>query len=409
MLLEVQASARLFGGQRALLSRIRDECPQLPVAALSVAPTALAALALVRCMHDQAPGLQTASCSARTLATTLDALPLTALSAVAAHMPTLERLGCRTLAQVRRLPRGGMSRRFGAALLEALDQAYGLRTETYPWIVLPEQFSARLEFNSRIEVAQALMFGANRLLLQLKAWLVARQCGATGLVLHWEHDLVRRGDAHQGSIEVRTAEATRDVQHLAKLLAEHLGRTTLTAPVIEIRLEALGVEALSTVSTSLLPEDRVSGESLQQLIERLSARLGPEHVLCSEALADHRPQRMQAWTPASSASGGKSSRARKSIQVPGLVASHPPWILRQPIRLAVVRDRPLYQGPLVLLAGPERLEAGWWGKAEDTGDGDDDLTLRDYFIAESTLAGLLWIYRQRAAGDLAWYLHGVYG
>lgn len=411
VLLEVQASVRLFGGSRALLNRIRGECAELGVTALSVAPTALAALALLHAIgpgREPNPGSQvrTSTCGARSLIPTLDALPLHTLAAVAAHAPTLERLGCQTLGQVRRLPRGGRSRRFGAGLLEALDRAYGLKAETYPWIELPEQFSVRLEFLGRIEVAEGLMFGANRLLLQLRSWLQARQCGVTALVLHWEHDLHRRGEASQGAIEVRTAEATRDTQHLARLLAEHLGRTVLAAPVLAIRLEASGVEPLATVSSSLLLEDRVTGESLQQLIERLSARLGPERVVCAEALADHRPQRMQAWRPASS---GKPARARNPAQMPGRVASHPPWILRQPIRLAVVRDRPIYQGPLVLLAGPERLEAGWWGSAEDAGDGDEDLTLRDYFIAESTLAGLLWIYRQRAAGDLAWYLHGVYG
>lgn len=407
VLLEVQASVRLFGGARALLNRIRDECGEQGVTALSVAPTALAARALLHTIElNQGPELRTATCGARRLSPTLDALPVDTLAPVAAHAPTLERLGCRTLGQVRRLPRGGLSRRFGAALLEALDRAYGLRAETYPWIELPEQFSVRLEFSGRIEVAEGLMFGAHRLLLQLRGWLQARQCGVTALALHWEHDLHRRGEASQGAIEIRTAEATRDTQHLARLLSEHLARTRLAAPVVAIQLEARAVEPLATASRSLLVEDQVTGESLQQLIERLSARLGPERVLCSDPVADHRPQRMQAWRPAVS---GKPAGARKPIQLPGIVASHPPWILRQPIRLAVVRDRPVYQGPLALLAGPERLEAGWWGEERDAGDGDEDLNLRDYFIAESVLAGLLWIYRQRAAGDPAWYLHGVYG
>ena len=45
------------------------------------------------------------------------------------------------------------------------------------------------------------------------------------------------------------------------------------------------------------------------------------------------------------------------------------------------------------------------------------LALRDYFLARSEQAGLLWIYRERlAAGRCAsdtgqghWYLHGVFG
>lgn len=416
MLVEVEASARLFGGRQALLARIRSGCAEQAVARLAVAPTALAAVALLRqraLREAQAAGegaelaVQAISCTARTLAATLDRLPIAALSATADHAATLQRLGCQTLGQLRQLPRGGLSRRFGAALLDGLDRAYGLKTETYPWITLPEQFSVRLEFLGRIEVAEGLMFGANRLLQRLKAWLQARQCGITALVLHWEHDLVRRSEAKQGCIAVRTAEATRDMQHLAKLLAEHLGRTVLAAPVTAIRLEAADVEALPTASASLLPQDRVSGESFLQLIERLSARLGCERVLQGEALADHRPQRMQSWQPAA---GGDPLRGRGKAQpLPGHIGLHPPWLLRQPLRLAVLQDRPVYQGALALLAGPERLETGWWC-LDDAADGEaEDLTLRDYFVAQSAHAGLLWIYRQRSESDPGWYLHGIYG
>jgi protein ImuB len=47
----------------------------------------------------------------------LDALPLHVLTEVARHQATLARLGCRTLGDVRLLPRGGSSRRFGKALI----------------------------------------------------------------------------------------------------------------------------------------------------------------------------------------------------------------------------------------------------------------------------------------------------
>lgn len=419
MLLEVQASTRLFGSKKALLNQVRAQCRELGASAMAVAPTALAALALLR--HGQAhlpqsEGPEVAGvaapipalyCAPRQLQTMLDGLPISSLSAVAQHAETLLRLGCQTLGQVReQLPRGGLSRRFGAGLLDALDRAYGLKTESYSWITLPEEFSVRLEFSGRIEVAQGLMFGANRLLGQLKAWLTARQSGVTGLALHWEHDLQRRGELQSGRLEVRTAEATRDMVHLTRLLAEHLGRTVLTAPVVAIGLEALGVEVLRSASAGLLPEDRTEGETLLQLIERLSARLGAKHVLQGEAVADHRPHQMQRWESATSSSGKKTRS--KPVSLPGAIALQPPWILRQPMRLALVRERPVYQGPLVLLAGPDRLEAGWW--ITDSADtSQDHLALRDYFVAESEHAGLLWIYRQRAGDQLGWYLHGIYG
>lgn len=412
VLLEAGDSLRLFGGQRALLQRLRHEAVAHGATALAVAPTALAALALLRRLASQpaAPGADTApmparACTARALQGTLDALPLHTLSATGPHRSTLERLGCRTLGQLRALPRAGVSRRFGSGLLDALDRAYGLKNETYAWMVLPEQFSARLEFNGRIEVAEGLLFGARRLLGQLASWLQARQRGVTAIVLHWEHDLVRRGEAGNGSITLRTAEATRDMAHLARLLGEHLARTVLAAPVVALRLEAPETEPLTTESSSLLPEAQRQGESLQQLVERLSARLGPERVLRGRTVADHRPQHMQLWQPAV---GFQPTRQSQAV-LPQHLALHPPWLLREPLRLAVQGERPLYQGPLVLLAGPERLEAGWWSLLSSAEAEGEELALRDYFVARSPHAGLLWIYRRRSVGAPGWFLHGIYG
>jgi len=396
VLLEVEASLRLFHGKRDLVRAVQQQAALWQPCHLAVAPTALGALALLK---QQTVPL--AGCKPQTLQSTLDGLPLQCLAALARHLPTLQRLGCRNLGQVRALPRAGVSRRFGAGVLDALDRAYGLKPDIYPWVALPEQFRLRLEFSGRIEVAQGMLFGVQRLLLQLKAWLLARQSGAIGVRLHWEHDMQRRSEAAAGSMEVRTAEATRDTAHLAKLLAEHLAHTPLAAPVVAITLEALGVERLQVGSQSLLPGDQVRGESLQQFIERVAARLGPQQVLRAQAVADHRPQHMQIWAAASTA------LTSKPITPDPAQASHPPWILRIPLPLGMDGHRPVYQGPLTLLAGPERIEAGWW---DGQGDGHGgDLTLRDYFIAHSAASGLLWVYRERLRGAMGWYLHGVYG
>jgi len=414
VLLEVQDSLRLFGGQRALLQRVRAEAAQQQARALAVAPTALAALALLRTLPAEkeveegeaaTKPIPAKSCTAAALQRTLDALPIAVLSAAHPHAPTLQRLGCRTLGQVRALPRGGVSRRFGAALLEALDRAYGQRPDAFEWMALPEQFSARLEFMGRIEVAEGLLFGARRLLAQLGAWLLARQRGVLALTLHWEHDLVRRGDATNGSLNIRTAEATRDMVHLTRLLAEHLARVTLPAPVVAIRLEAPQTEALATQSISLLPEDVREGETLQQFIERVSARLGSDRVLRGQLVADHRPQHMQRWLPAATT----ATSTRKKPKLPPHLLLHPPWLLREPLRLAVQGERPIYQGPLTLLAGPERLESGWWSLLSAAETEGQELALRDYFVARSPHAGLLWVYRRRSAGEPAWFLQGLYG
>jgi protein ImuB len=86
-------------------------------------------------------------------------------------------------------------------------------------------------------------------------------------------------------------------------------------------------------------------------------------------------------------------------------ALYPSWLLASPQRLVVHQGQPQYQGALELLAGPQRLEAGWLEAG--------DCALRDYFVARSAHAGLLWVYRERLAGpggpaSAHWYLHGLF-
>lgn len=148
VLLEVAQSLRLFGGEDRVHHLVEVGAAEMGVASLAWAPTSLAALACARVgLHDG---------FAQPIAKILDSLPFECLNAARAHGATLERLGCRTLADVRRLPRGGLSRRFDAQLLMALDQAYGLRPESYPWVQLPEVFCGKLEFPGRVDTPRQL-------------------------------------------------------------------------------------------------------------------------------------------------------------------------------------------------------------------------------------------------------------
>nr|WP_269838657.1 hypothetical protein [Paucibacter sp. M5-1]MCZ7880763.1 hypothetical protein [Paucibacter sp. M5-1] len=60
--------------------------------------------------------------------------------------------------------------------------------------------------------------------------------------------------------------------------------------------------------------------------------------------------------------------------------------------------------PLQLLTRPQRIEGGWWQQGAGPG-----VVQRDYVLALSPQAGLLWIYQQRLSKDEAgWFLHGVF-
>jgi protein ImuB len=110
-------------------------------------------------------------------------------------------------------------------------------------------------------------------------------------------------------------------------------------------------------------------------VERLQARLGRE--VCGIApYPDHRPehawQRVEPgeWDP------------REFVQ-PG---PRPAWMLEKAISVE--------EEKLDLLAGPERIDCGWW-------DGDE--ARRDYFVA-GLGCGFAWVYREEGR----WYVHGFF-
>lgn len=394
VVMELEASVRLFGGKRKLVERIKLECVDLGVRQLAWAPTSLASVAVARAGASNG--------FAKPLAEVLDRLPIHALPRVAAHHATLSRLGCKVLGDVRALPRGGLSRRFDAELLRAIDQAYGLLAEAHDWVTLPEDFHMKLELMSRVELAPALLYGARRLLMQMAGWLAARHCGVTAFTLRWWHDAMRAKAAGDGGeLTVRTAEPTRDIEHLTRLLAEHLARVELLAPVGDLALLAAEVHALEDRGLTLFPEPQQAGESLAMVLERIAARLGPDKVLRPVLTEDHRVEWMCHWQPAPQ---GRPRAGARRVDIP-----QPTFVLPEPLRLAVRGNRPLYQGTLLLLAGPHRVEGGWWDRTERGGQAVTRHVARDYWVALSEHAGVLWVFQTRLDGDAtAWFLHGTF-
>lgn len=392
---EVSASLRLFRGARALRQRLQACATQagLALSAQAWAPTALGALALARC-GDAHPGR---------FSERLDALPLAALSAAQAHHAMLARLGCTRLGELRRLPRPALARRFGPALLTALDRAYGELPEVHDWLTLPDRFDARLELPWRVEHAPVLLSFAETLLRQLCAFLTARHAGVRTLRLAWQHDAMRARDvAGSGELTIATADTTRDLQRLTRLLSEHLARTTLAAPAGEITLSADTLLPLQELSAGLLPgrTDAQEHTTTNALLERLSVRLGADRVRAGRLHEDHRLDRMQRWQPWPVPSAAPPPPVRPA---PG---PQPTWLVEppQPLRCDA-REQPVYAGPLTRISGPHRVEAGWW-------EGRAALQTRDYYVYRSAARGLLWVYHERLSATepaaSGWFLHGVF-
>jgi len=114
-------------------------------------------------------------------------LPLATLAAAVPHLATLAALGCTRWGQLRALPRAGVARRFGAPLLQALDQACGQARTSHPWLLLPEVFDVSLELAAQVETAPALLFGARRLLHAAAALAATAAAGRAGAGAALDH------------------------------------------------------------------------------------------------------------------------------------------------------------------------------------------------------------------------------
>jgi protein ImuB len=394
LLMEVSASLSAFGGRLKLCRRVRDSVHALGFTVrLGMAPTAQAAWLFAHYRHSQHCIRRVAQL--HRMKHLLDRVPFPVLPAARAHADWLTELGCRTLADLRRLPRAGLRRRADAALMDSLDRAYGEAPELFEWIVAPETFSASFELPYRIEQAGQLLSAAQRLLLQMTGWLAARQQAVAVFHLTMMHERGRPGrTTHEPSvISITLAEPAWEAPHLLRLLKERLERFTLPLPAIGLSLATIQLAGLAPPSAQLFPEPGGTPEDYRRLLELLVARLGPDAVQRPCVREDHRPEIASQWQRAIDAP------ARTRVSAEGIVAERPFWLLEEPLALRLQGDHPFYGSPLRLLFGPERIETGWW---------DESLVMRDYFVAQGSEGACYWIYRERDAGSARWYLHGLF-
>ncbi len=407
LLLEVEPSLRLFGGRAALLAQV---CAGIRALGFTVqaayAPTPGGAWLLAR--HRDGMGCD----QPEQLRALLAPLPLELLGSARAQRTALETIGVRTIGSLLALPRAGIARRFGKEVLLELDRALGAVPEPRDWFALPATFSARLELLGAIDNAAMLLFAGNRLLLQLSGWLAARQSAVRQFELWCEHD-----DLPATAVVVRLTEPSRDTQRLGTLLREHLAVTRLAAPVHALQLHSGEVFGMAADNRDLFQGASNAAEDLARLIERLQARLGSDRVRHFHLADEHRPERAY-WSEvitgvgrlSASSPGTPRLAVAPALTTPADAATvapaqpRPLWLLPQPIALGERGQRPFHGSPLALLAGPERIEAGWWDQHHGV--------QRDYFIAEDSDHRLLWIFQERLpdpAGRQGWFLHGLFG
>jgi len=414
VLLEVGASLRLFRGWPALERRLREGLDELGHAhRLAMAPTPLGA----RVLADVADG--TAVNDEGRLLTALGHVPLEQARLPDGAAAALSAMGLRRLRDLFRLPRPELGRRVGDAVLAQLDRLRGALPDPRPLYRPPDRFASRIEFDREMDSTEALLFPLLRLTRELAAFLLARDGGVQQFELVFEHELHAQGSidgteppktahgcdhnvpvppddrdtperpsqvlTHDGTIgsitriPIGLLEPVRAAEALFEFARGRLERIDLPAPARAISLRADALPPFVPARRDLFDIRPGAGLDWPTLAERLRARLGDRAVRGFAMHPDHRPER--AWREHSHV-----QRRSGGVACIGL-PTRPAWLLPRALPLRGRVD--------CLLAGPERIETGWW-------DGYD--VRRDYYVAELATGQRAWLYREVDGGD--WMLQG---
>ncbi len=399
IVMDVRGAAHLFGGEVALLRDIGTRFRMQGLGArLALAPTRGAAQMLARY------GVAGTICDAQGVETALAPLPVAALRIGADTVRLLDRLGLKTLGALADVPRVSLMRRFGQLAaarnpLVLLDRATGRAADPVSAPAEGRRWLARARLSEPVIDPVPHLAG---LAEDLCAQLAKAEQGARLLRL-----TIYRVDGEWRSRDVATASASREAAHMLRLLTGKLEGIDPGFGFDLLTLEARRVEPLA-LHQDHLDGRRDAGHDVAALLDRLTAKLGPEKISWSAWVQSHLPERVERRVAALSHSPEAP---------PVLLRARPLRLLDPAEEITVLYAVP--EGPparfrwrrvAYLTArheGPERIAPEWWRDRPGT-------RLRDYYKVEVGDGRRFWIYREgilgdRRGGDPRWFLHGVFG
>jgi len=391
--IDATGAAHLFGGEEQMLEKIRTALVRHSLsmrAAMAQTPGAAWALA------HFGPQQLTVSHSPGDLA----GLPVTSLRVNIEIARALWRVGIKTVADVRRMPRATLPRRFGKDLLIRLDQALGHAPEAIEAVLPPRAKRKRIAFPEPIATHEDLKRAITLLTPPLCVDLEHTQEGARRLDL-----LFTRTDNRIAAIRIALARPSRNPAHFAKLLTDKIETVDPGFGIESATLTAWRVETLLPRQMDCENSLAESTADLTDLIDSLMNQVGARNVYRIASCATDIPERaarpsnptrpsLAAW-PQNLPRPVQLLTPPEPVEVVAMLPDHPParFIWRNDVRKIKHAD------------GPERVYGEWWHDRRDLAE------VRDYFRVEDEQGERFWLYRDaRLTADhtYRWYLHGVF-
>ena len=409
--LDISGNEALFGGERGLIEALRADLARQGIQArVAIADTWGAAWAVSHfgseVTHVVGPAEQTQA---------LTSLPIVALRLADAVIHSLQTLDVSTIGRLMQLPRAALPSRFGKELLRRLDQALGTVPELLPVERLIQPLSVEWLFENPVADRHALEHVLGVLLDQILGQLNDRRVSLREVHCRWLGTTT-------APISLRLLRPTTDRRHLSELLRLQCERCVFLGGVTGVRMEVVEM-GLPAVRQALLFADNTNKterhqEALAELVDRLDSRLGRDAVLRTSLRPDPQPEYACECMPWLSGEASPVRLGTKRGSDPVFVQS--PLVPETPVIRSHLRCRPLRllrsarpltvegsftaglpacvnHSPIVRIAGPERIETGWWR-------GPD--TKRDYYRLDLASGAALWAFVDRETGG--WFLHGLF-
>ncbi|MGH7026184.1 Y-family DNA polymerase [Brevundimonas sp.] len=401
LMLDVTGCAHLFGGEAGLMRTAQARAGRIGLQVrCALAGTPQVARALARF----GPGGIFVEGEDRAAARRL---PVAALELADKEEQALRRAGLKRLADLDDRPRAPLAARFGADFPARLARVLGDEDVRITPHRPPAPVVVDRVFFEPVSAPEDIERVLSDLLVETMDRLDLAGQGGRAFEAGFY-----RVDGEVRRVVVRTGRPTRDATATLRLFRERMA--ALSHPLDpgfgfdQMRMSAPWTQVLTPTQQGL-ERETPGEEAFSRLIDRLTARLGPEAVLRFEPFGSHIPERAARLVPAS---------ARLGDEVwPDLDPDDPP--LRplqmfdppQPVEtLAEVPDgyplkfrwrRVLHE--VTRAEGPERIGGEWWRAP--------DQRTRDYYRIEDQDGRRFWLFRQGLYGETPeprWFIHGLF-
>jgi protein ImuB len=404
ILLDITGCVHLFGGEEAMLIRIRQRFRRLGFhlrLTLAGTPDAAHALARFSDVTHVPPGQDQAQASS---------LPVSALEMEAKTHLALERAGLKTLGDLAARPSRLLAARFGMALTTKLQRILGAENRRITPLREPPDCIAERHFADPMDDMEVLLHQLARLSGEVSTMLERRAQGGRCFEISFF-----RADGMLRRLIIETSAPMRDTQALMRLV--RLRIDTLVDELDPgfgfdaIRLAVLRSEAFRQDQKRLDGGEDADLE-IASLIDRLVTRFGKAQVQRFLAHDTHDPLRVSAIVPVAS----KPALHAFPMVEHGEPPLRPVTLFDPPQPVDVLAEVP--DGPpmrfrwrrlshdVARAEGPERIAPEWWRR-----DINGDAPMRDYYRVETADGHRFWLYREGLFGEIErprWFLHGVF-